>query len=302
MPKIKKNNVLWVDTEQVPNLLHKNSYRNVYGKNITYITDITPFVEEYGLNRPMVSDSSHVIYVKTGSVKVSVGTRDYELGPRSVLIVPPNVVSCTRAYSGDLKIHAIGFSLQHLMPLSFSQHTSVSMQLSEEAAEMLAKYGEMYRSLQKYGEGRARAPIETLVVSLLEFIDCAGQQSRYTARVPHMRSAQAIADAFLDLLNRVGATRHSVDFYAQRLGITKNYFCIVIKRETGITVGEHCKRRILQEAKNQLSITDKTAREIAYTLGFDSPAQFGNYFKHHTGQTPGEFRRELGVRNLELRS
>ena len=54
MHKSKKNNVLRVDTEQKPNLLHKNSYRNVYGKNITYITDITHFVRLIGLGVPIV--------------------------------------------------------------------------------------------------------------------------------------------------------------------------------------------------------------------------------------------------------
>ena len=41
--------------------------------------------------------------------------------------------------------------------------------------------------------------------------------------------------------------------------------------------------RILLEAKRYLHYTDKSAKEIAYELGFENPAHFSRFFKANAG-------------------
>jgi AraC-like DNA-binding protein len=38
--------------------------------------------------------------------------------------------------------------------------------------------------------------------------------------------------------------------------------------------------------------TDKSAKEIAFELGFSDPVQFSRLFKSETGITPGDFKRQ----------
>jgi AraC-like DNA-binding protein len=38
--------------------------------------------------------------------------------------------------------------------------------------------------------------------------------------------------------------------------------------------------------------TDKSAKEIAFELGFSDPVQFSRLFKRETGITPGDFKRQ----------
>ncbi|MEO0469821.1 MAG: AraC family transcriptional regulator [Bacteroidota bacterium] len=49
--------------------------------------------------------------------------------------------------------------------------------------------------------------------------------------------------------------------------------------------------RIVLEGKRLLLHTDKTAREIAFEIGFKDPASFHKMFKKHTSHTPKSFRK-----------
>lgn len=48
--------------------------------------------------------------------------------------------------------------------------------------------------------------------------------------------------------------------------------------------------RVILEAKRYLHYTDKTAKEIAYEIGFESPAHFSRFFKLQTGLSISEFK------------
>ncbi len=51
--------------------------------------------------------------------------------------------------------------------------------------------------------------------------------------------------------------------------------------------------RIVLEAKRLLMYTDKTAREIAFELGFEEVTSFHKLFKKVTAQTPQQFKQEI---------
>jgi len=46
----------------------------------------------------------------------------------------------------------------------------------------------------------------------------------------------------------------------------------------------------IQKAKEMLSVSNKTIKEIALELGFDSIDYFSTQFRKQTGQTPTQFR------------
>jgi AraC-like DNA-binding protein len=50
--------------------------------------------------------------------------------------------------------------------------------------------------------------------------------------------------------------------------------------------------RIILEAKRLLYYTDRSAKEIAYALGYDNPEHFGRFFKSKTGSNISTFKKE----------
>ncbi len=85
-------------------------------------------------------------------------------------------------------------------------------------------------------------------------------------------------------------TQHTVGFYADALNKSPktlaNLFAIYSHRSPLQVIQD----RILLEAKRLLYYTDKSAKEIAFDLGFDDAAYFSNFFKKHTAFSPTEFR------------
>jgi AraC-like DNA-binding protein len=81
-----------------------------------------------------------------------------------------------------------------------------------------------------------------------------------------------------------------VEDYAQRLGYSSKTLNRACQAATGHTAKQVVDRRAVLEAKRLLVHTDLTATAIAHRLGFTEATNFGKYFTHHAGVTPGEFR------------
>ena len=74
------------------------------------------------------------------------------------------------------------------------------------------------------------------------------------------------------------------------VSLSKNYFCNIFKKETGITIWDYLIRIRMEEAKKMLLETEQKTYEISELVGYDDPSYFGRLFKKYTGFTPIEFR------------
>lgn len=114
----------------------------------------------------------------------------------------------------------------------------------------------------------------------------------------HTNASARIASLFIELLERqfpIDTPDHVLRFkratdYASRLSVHVNHLNRAVKEVTGKTTTEHIADRITNEAKALLRHTDWNVSEIAYSLGFEYPAYFNNFFKKQTDQTPRSFR------------
>lgn len=86
--------------------------------------------------------------------------------------------------------------------------------------------------------------------------------------------------------------QHSVSFYADMLfkspKTLSNNFAKLNQSPIKII-----HERIILEAKRLLTYSDKTAKEIAYEVGFDDASHLSRLFKKHTNQSPLEFKKSL---------
>ena len=77
---------------------------------------------------------------------------------------------------------------------------------------------------------------------------------------------------------------------AQDLGVSYSNFRKLFKEYTGISPATYQQDLRLQRAKELLSTTDMSVKEIAYRLNFESPDYFSAKFKAKTGRRPSELR------------
>ena len=77
---------------------------------------------------------------------------------------------------------------------------------------------------------------------------------------------------------------------AEELGVSYSNFRKLFKQHTGLSPALYQQDLRLQRAKELLSTTKMSIKEIAYRLNFESPDYFSSKFKLKTGMKPSEFR------------
>ncbi len=85
----------------------------------------------------------------------------------------------------------------------------------------------------------------------------------------------------------------SVDNVARRMGLGRTQFYRKIKSLTNYSPVELLRNMRLARARTLLTSTDRSVSEIAYEVGFSSPAYFGKCYKDRYGETPTDIRDRL---------
>ncbi|WP_018630729.1 helix-turn-helix domain-containing protein [Niabella aurantiaca] len=110
-----------------------------------------------------------------------------------------------------------------------------------------------------------------------------------------------IAHLFLELLERqfpidapdLVLQLRTPQSYARQLSVHVNHLNRSVKEVTGKTTSTHIADRVLKEAEALLRHSDWNISEIAYSLGFEYPAHFTNFYKKKTGQSPAGRRKSI---------
>ena len=101
---------------------------------------------------------------------------------------------------------------------------------------------------------------------------------------------ESLLDEYFTGDNAMRKVLPNVKYCAGELCLSSNYFCDLIKNETGKTALECIQGKIVGMAKEQLLIPANTVSQVAYNLGFQYPQHFTRVFKKATGMTPNEYR------------
>lgn len=124
--------------------------------------------------------------------------------------------------------------------------------------------------------------IKSIVMSAIDKSD-KGSADRYTAITLNFRQ---LLDKYLKQEKRPAT-------YASMLSISEVYLNEAVKRTTGLSVGEYLRSRVIVEAKRLIAYTTMSAKEVAYSLGYEDYAYFSRFFKNHTGISPSEYAKNL---------
>ena len=106
---------------------------------------------------------------------------------------------------------------------------------------------------------------------------------------------------FANLLAENVRTETSVEFYAEKLCISKQYLSLIVKEKTQVSVGKIISIMRMEEASRLLRNPELTLQQIAEILSFSDQSSFGKFFRKHSGMTPMKYRQSLRKTLLTLR-
>lgn len=105
------------------------------------------------------------------------------------------------------------------------------------------------------------------------------------------------ADLYNQYMTLIAAhyrTAHGVAFYADRLAITPRYLARITSQVVGKSPKQIIDDYLMTEAESLLGATRLSVSEVAYRLGFSSPAMFSKFFGANANCPPNAYRNKLG--------
>ncbi|MBK1895205.1 helix-turn-helix domain-containing protein [Chryseobacterium paridis] len=88
---------------------------------------------------------------------------------------------------------------------------------------------------------------------------------------------------------------HSIQEYADMLHVSPNHLNKSVKMATGKTASSIINETLTMEARSLLSNTQLSIADIAFSLGIEDPSYFTRFFKKHSGVSPNQYRKRIGL-------
>ena len=149
---------------------------------------------------------------------------------------------------------------------------------------------ELQHAIDKHTRGLICTNIELLLDYCLRFYE-----RQFITRQDMNLDALARFEKLLDEYLSTGAAAErgvpSVQYFADKVCLSPNYFGDLVKKETGKTAKEYIQLKMLDTAKEALHDRSRSITQVAYALGFQYPQHFVRFFKRYAGITPSEYRR-----------
>lgn len=183
----------------------------------------------------------------------------------------------------DAEVGCVGF-------LFYGIHHPFFIRLAEEELEAIASLEKMFIAEMDIRDRMQGEMLRILLKRLIISLTRLAKVQTDIRREPDEKLD--LVRMFNLLLETHFRKQHEVNFYAAALNRSPKTLTNVFARFNYPSPSTLIHRRIVQEAKRYLYYTDKTAKEIAYLLGFASPAHFSRYFKQHTGKSTSLYKTE----------
>jgi len=135
--------------------------------------------------------------------------------------------------------------------------------------------------------------IITQLESLLSYSERFYQRQFMTRRISNHQILGRLQDLLTDYFDGESIIQKglpSVTYLAEQLHVSPDYLSGLLKSITGLTTQQHIHEKLIEKAKEMLSITNLSVSEIAYQLGFEHSQSFSKLFKTKTNQSPLAFR------------
>lgn len=258
--------------------------------------------EQFSLNFYCVSLKKDVL----GNVKYGQQYYDYNKGmmtflaPKQIhgLDAPQDDVAGQDSGTGYILMVHPDFLYGHTLAKTiknygfFSYDVNEALHLSEKeehnVVAIFKKIEEEYQHIDRHTQDIILSQIDLLLNYSNRFYE---RQFITRKAVNHSllsKMEQLLAESFEESSLHNGLV--TVDALAEKLNLSPHYLSDMLRLLTGQSAQQHIHDKLIDKAKEYLSVTNLSVAEIAYQLGFEYPQSFNKLFKKKTNVSPLEFR------------
>jgi transcriptional regulator GlxA family with amidase domain len=107
----------------------------------------------------------------------------------------------------------------------------------------------------------------------------------------YLQSQQELEDT-IDYFNENYASDISINEYAKNQHMSVCWFIRIFKNYINMTPMQYITSIRINKAKELLTCTDYSIKEIGMIIGYDNPLYFSRIFKKNTGLSPSQYRNQ----------
>lgn len=251
------------------------------------------------------------ISIKRGmNAKLTYGQQEYDFDDGIMFFISPNQVFGIEPEQGKtsirtgwmLLIHPDFFwntsltkTIKQYEYFDYSTNEALFLSEKEEITlkNIILNIQQEYQSnIDNFSQGIIISQIETL----LHYSDRFYQRQFITRKKANHQILDRLEKLLSDYLNSEDLSSKglpTVHYISEELNISPTYLRSLLKLLTGQNTQQYIHNKLIEKAKEKLSITDLSISEIAYELGFEHSQSFSKLFKTKTNLSPLEFRQSF---------
>ncbi len=243
------------------------------------------------------SDMIEICYLAKGSQEYFVGNNTFRLYGGDIFIAFPNEIHGTGEVPEEKGV-LYWMVLKRpekekdYLGLNYPDAFKLFSRLLQLPKRLFKGGSECERLLQKiiqiYFQNKdplSKMELNNLLVSLLLHIIHAGEKS----------SGRAYSDRITKIIHYIDENLFEMldlEFLADKCNLSVSRFKHLFKEETGIPPSEYIIRKKIEKAHEMMEDSKFSIKDIAYDLGFSSPAYFSTVFKQYNGYSPTFYKKK----------
>ncbi len=257
-----------------------------------YVTSLASYTER------VISPNIVIAIFHCGVIRLEYDMRPTTFRSKGICVLFPNHIISIKDVSPDFKATLIVISqqfheemLRHSLPRYKNEYLKAPFfKLTNQQYETTLHIVEVVKAACQI-KGASRTNI---IVDILDILARMTDYHRFHGQAPKevISSNELLFYRFYEAIAAHHKDSHEIQFYAERFSLSPKYFATVIKQTTGITASDWIARFIITKAKHLLKRDDISMLTISKELGFGEQSSFSRYFKHVTGISPSQFRKE----------
>lgn len=252
-------------------------------------------------------DFYKISYKKTLKGKIGYGQGYYDFDDGGLIFTAPNqVISIegddTEYYGLSLLIHP-DFIMHYPLGKNikqygfFSYDTREALHLSEkEKITILSVLDNIGDEMRTAIDDTSQDVLVSYVELLLNYSNRFYKRQFITRKaVNHdlLSGMEQLLNKYFDNEISLNKGLPTVEYLAGQLHLSPRYLSDMLRSLTGQNAQQHIHEKLIEKAKEKLSVTNLSVSEIAYELGFEHPQSFSKLFKTKTSLSPLEFRQSF---------
>lgn len=251
---------------------------------------------------PTRLNAACLLMCMSGSCRVELNLQQYEFEKGMLGIILPDQIIQQLGRSDDFSGLFIAMSrdfmdmviptMQQLFPMFFMIKDQPFIRVTPEESQSFLEYHSFLWSKVKLKDNPYRKEItQGLLLALFYELYNIYQGHVVKERTPKSRKEE-LFERFIRTISESYKEERSVSYYADKMFLTAKHLSTVVKEISGRTAGDWIDSLVVLEAKALLKSSELSIQEIADELHFANQSFFGKYFKHHTGMSPKEYRKQ----------